>query len=260
MSAEDRCVRLDIDGTIATVTIDRPKRRNAIDLTTIRALYAALDQLADDRQVRCVIVTGTGDTVFVSGADIGELRQRRRADALAGLNNRLFTAIERHPQPVIAALNGAALGGGFELALACDLRIAVEGAKLGFPETGLGIMPAAGGTQRLPKLVGLARAKELVLTGELITAAEGLAMGVVNRVVPPAELMPAARRMAERIAKKAPLAVELAKASLNQSGDMPMTTGLEMENVAQAILFESADKEEGMSAFLDKRRPEFGRR
>jgi enoyl-CoA hydratase len=250
-------LRVQREAGIALITIDRPEKRNAIDLATIREMYRVLEATAHDAAVRVLILTGAGDSVFVSGADIGDLRARRRPEALRGLNNRLFTAVEEHPKPVIAALNGAAVGGGLELAIACDLRVAVRGARLGFPETGLGIMPAAGGTQRLPRLIGLAKAKELVLTGDLITAEEAERIGLVSRVVEPPELMETALAIARRIIKKAPLAVAFAKASLNRASEMPMKTGLEYEGIAQAILFESRDKEEGMTAFLEKRKPEF---
>jgi len=252
-------LRVDLQDGILTVTIDRPAKRNAIDLAMIGEFRNVLDRAAGD-DVSVVVVTGAGEQVFVSGADINDLRERRRNEALLGLNNRLFTAIEEHPRPFIAAVNGLALGGGLELALACDLRVLAEEARLGFPETGLGIMPAAGGTQRLPRLIGLARAKELVLTGNIIDAGEALRYGLATAVVPRAELLDTATRIARRIAGHAPLAVGLAKASLNRSSAMPLGAGLELESISQAILFESDDKEEGMAAFLEKRRPVFRRR
>jgi enoyl-CoA hydratase len=168
-----------------------------------------------------------------------------------------MTAVEAHEAVSIAAVNGVALGGGCELALACDLRIAASHAVFGLPEPSLGIIPGAGGTQRLPRVVGLGRAKEMILTGARWDAAKALAYGLVSEVVPAAELVPAARKMAERVLALGPLAVRLAKAALNASSQMPLQAGLAFESTAQAITFESADKQEGTTAFLEKRRPEF---
>src|SRR5262249_19370839 len=170
--------------------------------------------------------------------------------ALASINSRLMTAVESHEAVSIAAVNGAALGGGCELALACDLRLAAEGAVFGLPEPTLGIIPGAGGTQRLPRIVGLGRAKEMILTGARWSAARALEVGLVSEVVPASELLAAARRMAERVLSLGPLAVRLAKAALNASAQMPLAAGLVFESTAQAITFESHDKEEGTGAFL----------
>ncbi|HEV7499956.1 MAG TPA: enoyl-CoA hydratase-related protein, partial [Vicinamibacteria bacterium] len=167
------------------------------------------------------------------------------------------SAVEAHPAVTIAAVNGYALGGGCELALACDLRIAAEGAVFGLPEPSLGIIPGAGGTQRLPRIVGLGRAKEMILTGARWDAAQALAAGLVSEVVPAADLLPAARRMAERVLALGPLAVRLAKLALNASSEMPLSAGLLYESTAQAITFDSKDKSEGTTAFLEKRPPRF---
>jgi enoyl-CoA hydratase len=257
MTTDFEHLKTGLEDGIMTIVIDRPDCRNAINLHTIRELYEVLESSENDSAVRVLILTGAGDKVFVSGADIRDLLERKRAESLEGLNSRLFSTIEAHPKPVIAAVNGIAPGGACELAMACDLRIAAEHARFGFPETGLGIMPAAGGTHRLPRLVGYGKAKELVLTGEMIPAREAWRIGLVNRVVPADGLMAAARGVAEQIMRKAPLAVQLAKSSLNLASNTSMRTGCEYESIAQAILFESEDKEEGMTAFLEKRAPRF---
>jgi enoyl-CoA hydratase len=244
------------EGRLATLIVNRPEKRNALDGETVTEFHRALHELREDG-VTVLIVTGAGDKAFVAGADIAAIRKRRREDALGSINSGLMTAVETHPAVVIAAVNGVALGGGCELALACDLRIAAEHAVFGLPEPSLGIIPGAGGTQRLPRVVGLGRAKELVLTGARWSAAQAREYGLVSEVVPAAELLPAARRMAERVLALGPLAVRLAKAALNASSQMPLQAGLAFESTAQAITFESADKQEGTTAFLEKRRPVF---
>jgi enoyl-CoA hydratase len=244
------------DGRLAVLTVNRPEVRNALDLETVGELHAALDEVSRAR-VGVLILTGAGDKAFVSGADINAIRARRRDDALASINSRLMSAVESHEAVTIAAVNGVALGGGCELALACDLRIAAEHAVFGQPEAALGIIPGAGATQRLPRIVGLGRAKELVLTGARWNAAKALAAGLVSEVVPAPDLLKAARAMAERVLALGPLAVRLSKMSLNASSQMPLAAGLVYESTAQAITFESEDKSEGTSAFLEKRKPAF---
>lgn len=245
------------DDGVALLTIDREEVRNCLDRHTVDECHQALSLLADRRDVRVLIITGAGEKAFVSGADIRQLAKRDKHQALAGINQRLFQAIEDFPRPVIAAVNGFALGGGCELSLACDIRVASENARFGFPETGLGIMPAAGGTQRLPRLVGWGKARELILTGEIIDAAEALRIGLVHRVVPLTELMSTARDYAAKVLTRGPLAVRLAKQALNLSQRTGLDTGLHFESAAQAILFESNDKHEGMTAFLERRPPTF---
>jgi enoyl-CoA hydratase len=247
---------LAIEGRVATLTVDRPDVRNALDTETVAELHRALEEVREARAT-VLIVTGAGDKAFVSGADINAIRARRRDDALASINSRLMTALESHDAVSIAAVNGYALGGGCELALACDLRIAADTAVFGLPEPTLGIIPGAGGTQRLPRIVGLGRAKEMILTGARWDAARALEVGLVSRVVPRAELMGAAREMAEKVLALGPLAVKLAKQALNASSQMPLAAGLAFESTAQAITFESADKMEGTAAFLEKRKPVF---
>lgn len=247
---------LAIEGRLGLLTVDRPAVRNALDTATVEEFHRALEELRHAR-VGVFIVTGAGDKAFVSGADIQSIRARRRDDALASINSRLMAAVENHEAVSIAAINGVALGGGCELALACDLRLAAEHALFGQPEPALGIIPGAGATQRLPRIVGLGRAKELVLTGARWNAQQALAAGLVSEVVPATELLPAARRLATRVLALGPLAVRLSKAALNASTQMPLGAGLAFESAVQAITFESRDKHEGTSAFLEKRRPEF---
>jgi enoyl-CoA hydratase len=251
-----RRLRLEIEGRIATLTVDRPEVRNALDGETVRELHAALEEVRTAR-AGVLIITGAGDKAFVSGADINAIRARRRDDALASINSRLMAAVEAHEAVSIAAVNGYALGGGCELALACDLRIAAEHAVFGQPEAAIGIIPGAGGTQRLPRIVGLGRAKELILTGARWDARKALEVGLVSEVVAAADLMRAARAMAERVLALGPLAVRLSKLALNASAQMPLAAGLLYESAAQAITFESRDKQEGTAAFLEKRKPQF---
>jgi len=244
------------DGRISTLTVNRPQVRNALDTATVAEFHRALDEVRDARAT-VLVITGAGDQAFVSGADVSAIRARKRDDALAGINSRLMSAVESHEAVTIAAVNGYALGGGCELALACDLRIAADNAVFGLPEPALGIIPGAGGTQRLPRVVGLGRAKEMILTGARWDAARALEVGLVSAVVPPADLARTAREWADRVLALGPLAVRLAKASLNASSQMPLAAGLAYESAVQAITFESQDKHEGTTAFLEKRKPQF---
>jgi enoyl-CoA hydratase len=241
---------------VATLTVNRPEARHALDAATVEELHRAL---AEVRSQRCavLVITGAGDKAFVSGADIRTIRERRRDDALASINSGLMSAVEAHEAVTIAAVNGYALGGGCELALACDLRIAAENAVFGLPEPTLGIIPGAGGTQRLPRIVGLGRAKEMVLTGARWDARRALEAGLVSEVVPLPRLLEAARAMAGRVLELGPLAVRLAKRALNASAEMPLRAGLLYESALQAITFESEDKTEGTTAFLEKRKARF---
>ncbi|HJO38634.1 MAG: enoyl-CoA hydratase-related protein [Vicinamibacterales bacterium] len=250
-------IRLSVDDGVAVLTFDRPEIRNALNLETVREGEAALADLAANDGVGALVLTGGGDTAFVSGADINDLRERTRDEALAAINSSFFVAVERFPRPTIAAVNGYALGGGCELALACDLRIAAETAKFGQPELGLGIIPGAGATQRLPRVVGLGRAKHLILTGEIIDAAQAFDIGLVSAVVPADELEAKARDLARRILRHGPLAARLAKVALNASARVDLESGLLIETLAQAICYGSDDKREGTTAFLEKRKPRF---
>ena len=244
-------------GRVAVLRVNRPEVRNALDLATVREMTAAVAALSSDAAVGALVITGAGDRVFVSGADINDIRARRRDDGLAAINSSLFAAIDACPKVTIAAVNGLALGGGCELALACDLRIAVDRAQFGQPEVALGIIPGAGATQRLPRIIGLGRAKHLVLTGDAIDAQTALQWGLVSAVVAPGDLLPSALALAERVLSRGPLAIRLAKMALNASARVDLDSGLLIETLAQAICFESEDKQEGTSAFLEKRPPQF---
>ena len=192
-------IRVDVSESIATLTIDRPDVRNALDLETVQECHRALEALAVNNDAGVLIITGGGETAFVSGADINDIRARGRDEGLAAINSSLFAAIDRCPRPTIAAINGYALGGGCELALACDIRIASDTARFGQPELGLGIIPGAGATQRLPRIIGMGRAKHLILTGEIIDAKQALEIGLVSAVTPPGQLQLRAREMAKKI-------------------------------------------------------------
>ena len=247
-------ILVDVEDRLAVVTFNRPEKRNAIDQTMVHELHDALDGLVADGEVQACLFTGAGDKAFVGGADIAQLRERTADDALKVINAALFNKIEALPFPTIAAVRGFCLGGGCELSMCCDLRVAGEGAKFGQPEVALGIIPAAGGTQRLPRLVGLGRAKDLVLTGRIIGAAEALEMGLVNRVVPDDEVLAAARELAGQILRNGALAVRLAKLNLNNSARTGQDSALLLEQVSQAVLFESEDKRQRMTDFLERKK------
>jgi enoyl-CoA hydratase len=251
-------VLLDIVGPVATLTINRPRVLNALDRATFEALEGACDQIETDRDVRCAIVTGAGERAFSAGADIHQLDDLGSAGALAFMadGQRVFDRLAASPKTTVAAVNGYALGGGLELAMACDVRIAADTACFGQPEITLGSIPGWGGTQRLPLLVGLGRARELILTGRIIDAAEAERIGLVSRVVPAADLAAAASEMARRIATLAPVALALAKDAIRQvEGDLAAGLRVEREHVART--FGTADQREGTRAFLEKRAPVF---
>lgn len=250
-------IRVDVAESIATLTIDRPDVKNALDLATVNELRAALQSTAATEEVGVLVITGAGESAFVSGADINDIRARGRDEGLAAINSSLFGEIERFPRPTIAAVNGYALGGGCELALACDIRVAADTAKFGQPELGLGIIPGAGATQRLPRIIGMGRAKHLILTGEIIDAKQALEIGLVTAVAPPGQLQVRARELAKRILRQGPLAAKLVKLALNASARVDLDSGLLIETLAQAICYSSEDKIEGTTAFLEKRKAKF---
>ena len=250
-------IRVDVSESIATLTINRPSVKNALNLETVTECHRALDDLSSDADTGVVIITGAGESAFVSGADINDIRARTLDDGLAAINSSLFAKIEKFPRPVIAAINGFALGGGCELALACDIRIAADTAKFGQPEVGLGIIPGAGATQRLPRTVGLGWAKHLVLTGDVLDAKQALEIGLVTAIVPASQLQIRARELAKKILRQGPLAARLAKLALNASSRVDLDSGLLIETLAQAICYDSDDKTEGTTAFLEKRKPKF---
>ena len=244
---------------IAYITIDRPKVLNALSMAVMEELCSAFAAAKDDPEVRVVILTGAGEKAFVAGADIGELAEQTpiAAKQYTHRGQAVLGAIENLGKPVIACINGFALGGGCELALACTMRFASETAKLGQPEVRLGLMPGYGGTQRLPRLVGKGVAQQLVLTGEMISASEALRIGLVNEVVPAAELIPRAEAIAGKIIANAPLAVQYAMEAVNHGLDMTLAEGLYLEATLFAVCCTTEDKNEGTRAFLEKRAAEF---
>lgn len=250
---------VEISGKVATVTINRPKSLNSLNRATVRELAAALEEISRRDDVGAVLLTGAGDKAFVAGADISEMRGYTAVEAFefALFGQGVLEFIERMPQPVIGVINGYALGGGCELAMACDILVASEGARFGQPEVNLGIIPGYGGTQRLPRLVGRNRAKELVLTGEMIPAQRAYEIGIVNRVVPQAGLMDAAREIAEKILSKGPVAVRTAKMAMNRGLDLDLGNACALEANAFGLAFSTEDRSEGMNAFLEKRKAAF---
>jgi len=238
--------------------VNRPEIRNALNIQVLREIRAVLDAVRDRDDVGAVVFTGAGDKAFVAGADIGQLVGYTVRDGLAARMQRLYDEIEDFEKPTIAAVNGYALGGGNELAMACDIRIASDRARFGLPETGLGVLPGAGGTQRLARLVGKGRAVELILTGRTLDAEEALRIGLVTSVVPPEELLGAARATAAQILAKGPLAVRLGKLVIKNGFETDQRTGLLLERLAQSLLYASPEKAEGTGAFLDKRPADFG--
>lgn len=244
---------------IAVVSINRPQALNALNTQTLKEIDHAMGALEDDAAVKVIIITGSGDKAFVAGADISEMSQLGPLEAsefgAAGIN--AFKKIEKNKKPVIAAVNGFALGGGTELAISCDIRIASERAKFGQPEVGLGVMPGFGATQRLPRLVGLGKAKELIFTGDRIDANEALRIGLVQKVVPQEKLMEEAKAMAKKIAANGQIAVRLSKSAMNASVNTDIMTGFSLENRSFAMCFSTEEQKEGMKAFLEKRKPVF---
>lgn len=244
---------------VAIITINRSKVLNALNGFTLIELNQVCDEFAQDNSIKVIIITGSGDKAFVAGADIGEMLPLSAIEGrrLAKRGQEVFNKIENLPQPVIAAVNGFALGGGCELAMACDIRIVSSKAKFGQPEVTLGITAGFGGTQRLPRLIGKGRAKELLFTGDIIDADEAYRIGLVNKIVSPEELMNAAMAMAEKIISRAPIAVQLSKAAVNEGMDMDLQSGVAYEAEVFGMCFATQDQTEGMSAFLEKRKSNF---
>jgi len=251
-------VRSERRGAVAVLTLDRPAALNALDRATLAALESCVEEVARDTAVRALVVTGAG-RAFAAGADIAEMRGMTpaEAEAFSRLGHRVFAALEALRVPTIAAVNGYALGGGCELALACDWIYASAKARFGQPEVKLGILPGFGGTSRLARRVGLAHAKELVLTGEPISADEALRIGLVNRVFPPDELLAGALASAGSVAERGPLAVAAAKRVMQEGQDVDPRVAHALEQQAFGLLFSTQDRAEGMAAFLEKRDPEF---
>ncbi|MFQ6108792.1 MAG: enoyl-CoA hydratase/isomerase family protein [Candidatus Aminicenantales bacterium] len=244
---------------IGLLTINRPERLNAISRELTAELKQFLEKLEDDGEIKVLIITGAGKKAFVAGADINELvdRDARMGRRVSKERQEVFSLIENLHIPVIAAINGYALGGGLELALACSIRIASDKAQFGAPEVKLGIIPGDGGTQRLPRLVGLGRAMEMILTGDFIDAQEAYRIGLVNRVCPHEQLMEKAMELARKIASRPPLAVRFAKDAVNRSMDGSPTVGYTLESYLHALSCTTEDKREGVSAFMEKRKGKF---
>ena len=244
---------------VETWTVDGEVRRNALSRAMISGLLENLARVRDDLALRCVVVTGRGDKAFCAGADLKE-RATMSAEEVHAFHRSLrdaFRGIESAPQAFVAALNGAALGGGLELALACDLRVAVEGAEMGLPEVGLGIIPGAGGTVRLPRAIGVARAKELILTGRRVGAAEALGMGLVSRVAPAGRLLEVAHELAAMVARNAPVSIRQAKRAVDGGLHLDLDAALEHENRMYQDCLSTKDRVEALRAFAEKRKPVF---
>src|SRR6266850_365554 len=251
-------ILVETNDRISFLTINRPDKRNALNQPTRDEMLHALDSLEREPQSRVLILTGAGDKAFIAGADINEFEGRTaltQREAMKGM--RIFTAIEEFPKPVIAMINGFCLGGGLEVALACDIRIASDTARLGQPEINLGILPGGGGTQRLTRLVGEGKAMELILTGDAIDARTAFEIGLVNHVVPPDQLEAKTMDIANRIAEKGPVSVALAKEAVKSAARMNLREGLERETDLFCLTFGSEDKAECVRAFLEKRKPVF---
>jgi enoyl-CoA hydratase len=251
-------ILLERDGAVVLITVNRPEKRNALNAAVRREIVEALDELAGDDRTRVVVFTGSGEKAFVAGADISEFAERTQLEQRRAMTGRrVFDEIAAFAKPTIAMINGFALGGGCELALACDLRIASDGARLGQPEVNLGIIPGGGGTQRLPRLVGMGQAMRLVLSGEIVDAREALRIGLVDLVFPAAELRGETMKMAAMMASKSPVALQMAKAAVRAAAEMPLGAGLAYETELFVTCFASEDKREGIAAFLEKRDPMF---
>jgi len=243
---------------VAIITINRPEKRNALNIQTRAEGAAALDELRADDSIRVVVITGAGDKAFIAGADIAEFANRTALTQRQVMMERsLFNAIDSFPKPIIAMVNGYCLGGGCEIALACDIRIASDRASFGQPEINLGIIPGGGGTQRLTKLVGEGKAMEMILSGAIVDAQSALSMGLVNHVVAADQLETRTMEIANRIAEKSPIALRLAKEAVKLASRSNLDEGLRREIDLFALCFSSEDKDEGVKAFLEKRQPEF---
>lgn len=250
---------VEIQDRIATVKVNRPKALNALNEGVLNDLLSFFQEAATNNDIGAVLLTGEGDKAFVAGADIAAMQEMTALEAarFAGLGHCCMSVIENHPKPVLAAVNGFCLGGGLELALSCDFIYASEKAKVGLPEVNLGIFPGFGGTQRLSRLIGKNKAKELIFTARMLGAQEAASWGITNRVCAPENLLHEARETLSEILSKGPVAVRLAKEAVNRGTDLDMTSGLSLERNTFPLVFATEDKVEGMSAFLEKRKAAF---
>jgi enoyl-CoA hydratase len=252
----------DKEGAVGIVTLNRPAALNALNSEVYNELYDVFENIENDAEVRAVILTGSGEKAFAAGTDIVEMQSMTALECnrFVGTIRKASDRIYSLSKPTIAAISGYALGGGCELAMCCDLRLASERARFGQPEVNLGLIPGASGTQRLPRLVGAAKAKEMIFLGDMIDAATALSIGLVNKVVPPANLMAEAREWAQKLAAKPAAALLMAKKSINTGLDTDIASGLSMEAQCVSICFSTEDQKEGMKAFLEKRKAEFKNR
>ncbi len=242
---------------IGVITINRPEVRNALSLEAWRLLHAAFSELDTDNNIRAIIITGAGDKAFVAGADLNALKTRSAAETFESETAKIVIALENVGKPTIAMINGFCLGGGLEVAMGCDIRIASDDAKLGQTEINVGILPGCGGTQRLSRLVGLAKAKELVFTGKIIGAQEAERIGLVNMVVKKESLLDETTAMAKAITEKSPLTLKVAKLVMNKGFETDLGSALNLERLGQTFIFGTQDHLEGINAFLEKRVPAF---
>jgi len=260
MNAEHIVYAKDSESGIARITVNRAEARNALNRAARREIKAVMRDVEEDGEVRVLIVTGAGDKAFISGADINEFKDTTAIvmeEVASTIGQQLFTDIESLRVPVIAMINGFCLGAGLEVAMCCDIRIASENARFGQPEINVGILPGGGGTQRLPRLIGWGRAKEMIYTGRLVDASEAERLGIVDRVVPQDDLENEVMELAGKIAEKSPLIMKLAKKSINRGMYTDLAAGLAYEKANVSLCFATEDRVEGVNAFLEKRKPEF---
>lgn len=250
-------IRAEAADGVGVITVDRPEKRNALSAQVLAEIGSVLDAWEADDAVGAVVFTGAGEKAFIAGADITQLEHYDLAHGLAAHMQRLYDRIEDFPKPTLAAINGVAMGGGLELAMACDLRIAATGAKVALPEPALGVLPGAGGTQRLTRLVGRGRALEMIMTGRVLSAEQAERYGLVTEVTVAEELLERARGTLDAVLAKGPLAIRMAKLVVGAGGDMDQRTGLLLERLAQTLLYTSEDKAEGARAFIEKRAARF---